>query len=248
MDVGRVLREARWSKEWSQRQLARRVGVTASALSRYETGAQLPSLRLVERVLEECDRDLQLTLVERHVDLAAELAALAAAPYVGRLPRRLLSLPYFLRGVAGLSCPVHVGGRWAAALHGLPTEPADAVLTLVDDEPSAEAVAALLLSRYAQIEEEGGFFGLMIRAATVRRGPRTRWYVPDVGTLTTVLVPTDADLPDGVAVQTDDGELCITPADALTEADGVRADVLEVWRRWRTGRVAADVPWEPPLD
>jgi transcriptional regulator with XRE-family HTH domain len=247
VDVGPVMREAREARDWTQRQLARRVGVTASAISRYETGAQQPSLRLLERVLTACGRDLRLTLVDRHDDLQSTLTALAQAPYADRLPREGLSLAFFLDRTSLLGDALHVGGRWAAALHGLPTEPGDAVLTATDADADVEALAALLLRHYAQIEEEGRFFGLEVRPSTLLRHPRARWYVPDVGTVRTVLVPASEGRPEATVLRTPSGSLHLTPADRITSADGVQPEVLAVWRQWRTGRAHTAVPWRRAL-
>jgi transcriptional regulator with XRE-family HTH domain len=62
----------------SQVELATAVGVAPSTLSRCESGAKQPSLRLLDRVLAACGKDLELTVVPRHADLDRTFAALAA--------------------------------------------------------------------------------------------------------------------------------------------------------------------------
>jgi predicted nucleotidyltransferase/DNA-binding XRE family transcriptional regulator len=60
MSVAAMIREARDHAELSQAELARRAGTSQPALARYETGATLPSLPTLERLLCGCGRQLQL--------------------------------------------------------------------------------------------------------------------------------------------------------------------------------------------
>lgn len=47
MELGQKIRDMRESREWSQAELARRVGVTKSAISTYELGIRTPSADVV---------------------------------------------------------------------------------------------------------------------------------------------------------------------------------------------------------
>lgn len=47
LDLGQKVRNMRESREWSQAELARRVGVTKSAISTYELGLRTPSADVV---------------------------------------------------------------------------------------------------------------------------------------------------------------------------------------------------------
>ncbi|HVU60750.1 MAG TPA: helix-turn-helix transcriptional regulator [Mycobacteriales bacterium] len=49
--AGRLLRQARRRREWSQAELARRVGIPASQLCAYETGAKQPGVATLARIL-----------------------------------------------------------------------------------------------------------------------------------------------------------------------------------------------------
>ncbi len=73
MDVGALLRQAREQAVHTQRQLAAQLGVPPSTLSRYESGAGQPSLRMLDRILAGCGKQLHATLVQRHADLDADL-------------------------------------------------------------------------------------------------------------------------------------------------------------------------------
>ena len=59
-----VIRRARKGAGLSQDELAARAGTSQPALARYETGASLPSLPTLERVLLGCGRRLQVRTVQ----------------------------------------------------------------------------------------------------------------------------------------------------------------------------------------
>ena len=62
--VATVIRRARASTGLSQHELAERAGTSQPALARYETGAALPTLPTLERLLLACGRRLQLRVVQ----------------------------------------------------------------------------------------------------------------------------------------------------------------------------------------
>ena len=55
LDVGRLLRQARVDKGWTQQQLARRLGVTRQWVAAVEAGAPTARLGLVIDALRWCD-------------------------------------------------------------------------------------------------------------------------------------------------------------------------------------------------
>lgn len=58
--IGNTLRKARRDANFSQVDLAARAGTSQSALARYETGAALPTLPTLERILAACGRRLEI--------------------------------------------------------------------------------------------------------------------------------------------------------------------------------------------
>lgn len=62
--VATVIRRARASTGLSQHELAERAGTSQPAVARYETGAALPTLPTLERLLLACGQRLQLRTVE----------------------------------------------------------------------------------------------------------------------------------------------------------------------------------------
>lgn len=57
--AGNLLRLARQQRNWSQRQLAEASGVPVSTVARIESGARLPSLVTISRLLAAADLELR---------------------------------------------------------------------------------------------------------------------------------------------------------------------------------------------
>jgi predicted nucleotidyltransferase/DNA-binding XRE family transcriptional regulator len=60
MDVASTLRAARKEADLSQKDLAALAGTSQPALARYESGATIPTLPTLERLLAACGRQLQI--------------------------------------------------------------------------------------------------------------------------------------------------------------------------------------------
>ena len=92
-----MLLEARAEANISQRELARRSGVTQSAISRMERGLVTPRVNTLDRLLRACGRDVDLvvrpgtgldrTLIRERLRLTtAERGRLAVAEWKATLP------------------------------------------------------------------------------------------------------------------------------------------------------------------
>lgn len=79
MDVPELLRFMRARAGVEQRVLAERAGTSRSAVSAYESGAKLPTVRTLERLAAACGLEVVATLRPLHADLDAQLAAAEAA-------------------------------------------------------------------------------------------------------------------------------------------------------------------------
>jgi predicted nucleotidyltransferase/DNA-binding XRE family transcriptional regulator len=64
--VATLIRQARMEARLTQDQLAELIGTSQPALARYESGAALPTLPTLERLLRGCGRRLQLGTTEAH--------------------------------------------------------------------------------------------------------------------------------------------------------------------------------------
>src|ERR1700675_4396495 len=73
-DVANIIRGARTRAELSQTELAVRAGTSQPALARYETGAALPTLPTLERLLLGCGRRLHLRTTQGGEPSAAAIS------------------------------------------------------------------------------------------------------------------------------------------------------------------------------
>ena len=92
MMIGTKIALLRASNRWSQAELARRIGVSASAVGMYEHGRREPSLDLVVRLAIEFGVTTDYLLIGASVcpDLAAGLPPLAITPKTETLIRSLI--------------------------------------------------------------------------------------------------------------------------------------------------------------
>lgn len=63
MDVGALLREARGRAGLTQRLLARRGATSHSTLAAYETGAKVPTIETLERIVRAAGFELRVSIV-----------------------------------------------------------------------------------------------------------------------------------------------------------------------------------------
>lgn len=85
MDAATLIRDGRSSAGLSQRELARLAGTSQPAIARYESGASIPTLATLDRLLEACGR---------RVVLSAEPAGRRSgvSPHIRRLRERRIAL------------------------------------------------------------------------------------------------------------------------------------------------------------
>lgn len=90
-DLRKMLRQARTDANLSQVQLAERAGTSQPALARYESGAALPTLPTLERLLAACGRRIQIEaprLSESSASTRASSIRGQLGPQAERLRRR----------------------------------------------------------------------------------------------------------------------------------------------------------------
>jgi transcriptional regulator with XRE-family HTH domain len=234
MDVAGALRAARRAADLSQKGVARRAGLSAGALSRYESGRALPSLPALDRILAACDKDVRLLVVDRVEDLDVELARLAALSRKRRAEEGGFMRACFLERLVRHDVPVLVAGSWAAGIHGIPAEPADGQLLVPDDGDVLRRLAEAFMRGSVPFRELDGHFGsLSVRPKTFVDHPVARWTDSDIGRFTTHVLPLSGPWPAELRLNTPEGPLRVLAPEALTEQDGVQPDVLAAWRAMR---------------
>jgi predicted nucleotidyltransferase len=143
--VATIIRDARTGAGLSQAELAERVGTSQPALARYETGAAVPTLPTLERLLLGCGRRLQLGTVATSVltsPTTSVLGQLGSRPRALRRRRRRLLDAARAHGVRS----VRVFGSLARG-EALPASDID---LLVDLEPSRTLLDLVAFRREAE--------------------------------------------------------------------------------------------------
>lgn len=132
MDVRAVLKAARAEAGWDQRRLALAAGTARTTVVAYETGAQSPTVRQLERLLAACGLRARVVLEPLTADVDAVLdGALGAGP-----PRGLTTLPSFAASLATAQVRWALDGPSAVAVQGLPLPHDELTVALVDEEVS----------------------------------------------------------------------------------------------------------------
>jgi uncharacterized protein len=92
-DVATTLRHVRSEADLSQAELARLAGTSQPALARYETGAALPTLPTLERLLSACGRQLEID-APRMIGQTARASSIRGAlgPHAEKLRRQRRTL------------------------------------------------------------------------------------------------------------------------------------------------------------
>lgn len=235
MDIAGLVRAARSETGLSQQALAKRAGIAPATLSRIESGAALPSLPMLDRVLATCGRDAQWRLVHRHADLDELLDRLAAVPVIDRLYGIGFRCGLLVSELA--QHDVLVGGAWAAALHGIPHERGDGRLWVPGDPDTAAASIALLRRFMVALLENGRPVGAAYDAAMLERHPDSEWQLAGVAFRLTVL-PTGDPWPAEQRLTARDQPLRVLAPQELGEQEGVRPDVLRRWLARQPGSAA----------
>lgn len=88
LPVPEAIRQARLGANLSQVDLAARAGTSQSALARYETGAALPTLPTLERILAACGRRLEIQTLPARPFTPASSVRSQLGPQADRLRRQ----------------------------------------------------------------------------------------------------------------------------------------------------------------
>jgi hypothetical protein len=86
--IPQAIRQARLDANLSQVDLAARAGTSQSALARYETGAALPTLPTLERLLAACGRRLEIQTPPARPSAPATSARSQLGPQADKLRRQ----------------------------------------------------------------------------------------------------------------------------------------------------------------
>lgn len=149
MDVRELLRRARAEAGLDQRGLARVAGTARTTVVAYESGAQSPTVRQLDRLLAACGLQARVVLepLADPVDVALD-AALRAGP-----PRGLDRVPTVSGSLDAGGVAWALDGRSAVAVQGLAV-PHDELDVAVTDDATTRA---WLRARWAKGHDRQGF-------------------------------------------------------------------------------------------
>jgi transcriptional regulator with XRE-family HTH domain len=225
VDLGDVLRQAREQAGLTQATVARKIGVTRFALSRWETGDRPVRSDDADRVLAACGRDVRFQLVTRHADLDEMLAHLASLSCADRIRTLRVLQPHILHQLQATDAVLFTGA-WAAAALGMPRLH-DVGGMLVSPDPAGQAKVAAVLKPWSPLSlAEGGPWSITWNDDAFVRNPSLRLHTALLGEFTTVV--TDP-MPLELRVITDNVPWRIVDP-SLLAPDHVDDTTLERWR------------------
>lgn len=65
MNISEIIRSSRLRRNWTQTELARRLGTPQSAIARWERGSLSPRVKTLERILQACGYHCELLLADQ---------------------------------------------------------------------------------------------------------------------------------------------------------------------------------------
>jgi transcriptional regulator with XRE-family HTH domain len=147
MDTAALIRDARYEAAISQRELARRAGITSPTLSRFETGQRQPPIRTLTKVLAAAGKQVRAELEPLDEDIRRAIAELENQPIHDRpavLDWSTLTNPENL--------PHRVEGLAAAAILGAPVPVDRFDLALADEDATFEWLSRGAMSWVVRIK------------------------------------------------------------------------------------------------
>jgi transcriptional regulator with XRE-family HTH domain len=99
IDVARAVREIRQSRGLSQRQLAARMDVPRTYISKIENAKAMPTLSSLERLARALGVDICALLRDRRSRAQAEMAAIMADPFLAEIAPLVDQLDAFQRSM-----------------------------------------------------------------------------------------------------------------------------------------------------
>ncbi len=155
MDVAGLIRTARDRACLTQQQLAQAAATSQSRVASYESGAAIPSVATIDRLLAACGVQARFELEMRHADVDAEIAALLAKKAALRLASGSFEGVLYVDQMAAKGGPVCLTGRAAARLHGAPVDADEVECVCPPGRLSDLADAVRLTRRDAERLDEG---------------------------------------------------------------------------------------------
>jgi transcriptional regulator with XRE-family HTH domain len=210
--LGTTLRRAREERLLKLEIVARRAGLTASLLSRYERGRVSVAWPIFVRVLETMDLQPRLTVERRFADIDPEIDAWAEKTPTERIGGFGDQLSEFVEAFATRGVTWAATGATAAVLLGVPLTLRRAEIAVPDDA-LPEVLSALKAAWVKPDLPIGDPLRYISALELLQTRQRTPWMAP-MARLDVVVVPRSA-LVGLVTVRVEDTDVPVMPLHAL---------------------------------
>ncbi len=224
-EIGRLLRNEREKRDWTQRRLAREANTAQQYLSRIERGTVAARLDTIERLFAVLGWQPRFGLEILDDELGDQIARVGQVDDQTRVSA-MWHFQWYLGKSRGL--PYVVEGQLGALLHGVPLE--TETLSIAVAEADLDRLADWILTTPPCLrwnekwEDYGG------NHPDPRRPGAMRWKL-GIGDLRVNLVP---QLPEPVRIRVGDADYPVRPLDQIADADpGVARVIARVRERIR---------------
>ncbi|HEX6577625.1 MAG TPA: helix-turn-helix transcriptional regulator, partial [Jiangellaceae bacterium] len=238
MDPGALIRQARHAAGLTQRELARRAGVTRTALSHYERGRRMPTIAALRAVLAATGQQVRAELERLDADVERAIAAAAAQPTADRdgvfgwvQINRIAEVAHRVEGMA------------AASVFGAPVLVTTFELALADEDATFRWLAEVMTSWTARIRVPAWDYLEVVqrppeslRELITRECPDARFWLRSGFTDARVRLAPAEVVARHVLVESPHGSIPVQPLHEIDTVDPEVGRVLEIMRRHQ-GRI-----------
>jgi DNA-binding XRE family transcriptional regulator len=246
MDPGALIRQARLAAGLTQRELARRAGVTRAAVSHYERRRRTPAIATLTSVLAAAGQQVRAELEPLDADVERAIAAMADQPMADRDGVFAWGQIHRITEVAH-----RVEGLAAASVLGAPVPVPTFEMALADDASTFEWLSEVMMTWVTRIRVPAwAYFDFVqrspdgLRELIANECPDARfWLRSNFADAQVRLAPPDV-VANHVRVESPLGSIPVQPLHEIDTADSEVQRTLRVMRRYmeRTGGTkSADV-------
>jgi transcriptional regulator with XRE-family HTH domain len=233
MDPGALIRQARQAAGLTQRELARRAGVTRTALSHYERRRRIPTIAMLEAVLAGAGQQVRAELEQLDSDVERAIAAVSEQPMADRdgvfgwgQINRIAEVAHRVEGLA------------AASVLGAPVPVRTFELALSDEDSTFQWLSEEMMTWIARIRVPAwDYFEVVqrppesLRELIASECPDARFWLRSGFTDAKVRLASAEVVARHVRVESPHGSIPVQPLHEIDTADPDIGRTLQVMRR-----------------
>jgi transcriptional regulator with XRE-family HTH domain len=242
MDPSALIRQARHAAGLTQRELARRAGVTRAALSHYERRRRIPTIATLQAVLAGAGQQVRAELEQLDADVERAIAAIADQPMADRdgvfgwgQIHRIAEVSHRVEGLA------------AASVLGAPVPVSTFELALADEDSTFHWLSEEMMTWIARIRVPASdYFQVVQRPSESLREliatecPDGRFWLRSGFTDAKVRLAPAEVVAQHVRVESPHGSIPVQPLHEIDTADHDIGRTLQVMRRHLERAVGSD--------